>query len=356
MNNKLKWSYFILILILNSSCVENESSKKEVNQPELASTSVVDTLTFTSGVRSILHDSKGRYWFGSHQEGLSLYDGNAYQYFTTEDGLSDNQVRTIQEDEKGNIWIATAQGVHRYDGETITNHTSEIDGNAQSDWKKEDKDLWFTGGNHAGVYRYDGQNMHFLAFPSHKTLNLYDNLYAVTSLAKGKNNMIWIGTYAGVFGYNGSDFTIINDNTLGLDRNIEPLHLRSILEDSKGRLWLGNNGIGVLLKEGNSTINFSEKNKLIYPIGGRKGDKSPPGTLEHVFEITEDSQGNIWFGDRDTGAWQYDGESMTNYAVDTTLKSPMIWAIYEDQNKNLLFGMAGGGVYQFNGKTFDRRF
>ncbi|NBC24849.1 MAG: hypothetical protein GVX78_04450 [Bacteroidetes bacterium] len=40
-----------------------------------------------------------------------------------------------------------------------------------------------------------------LAFPSPKPLNLYDNLYPLTSLSKGKNNMIWIGTYAGVFGY-----------------------------------------------------------------------------------------------------------------------------------------------------------
>ena len=69
--------------------------------------------------------------------------------------------------------------------------------------------------------------------------------------------MIWFGTYAGVFGYNGSDFTIINDETLGFDRAIAPLHIRSILEDSKGRLWIGNNGIGVLLKEGDSIINFS---------------------------------------------------------------------------------------------------
>ena len=124
--------------------------------------------------------------------------------------------------------------------------------------------------------------------------------------------MIWFGTYASVFGYNGIDFTIINDETLGLNKDIELLHIRSILEDSKGRLWIGNNGIGVLLKEGDSIINFSEKNNLIHPTSGRKGDKSMPGTLEHVFTIEEDSQGNIWFGDRDAGIWKYDGKSMTN--------------------------------------------
>jgi hypothetical protein len=28
------------------------------------------------------------------------------------------------------------------------------------------------------------------------------------------------------------------------------------------------------------------------------------------FAIEEDSEGNIWFGDRDTGAWRYDGKTV----------------------------------------------
>lgn len=107
--------------------------------------------------------------------------------------------------------------------------------------------------------------------------------------------MIWFATYTGVLGYNGSDFTIINNETLGLDRKIEPLHIRSIYEDSKGRLWIGNNGIGVLLKEGESIINFSKKHHLIHSNSKRNGEKSPERTLEHVFVIAEDHKGNIWF-------------------------------------------------------------
>ncbi|MFZ1789376.1 MAG: two-component regulator propeller domain-containing protein [Saprospiraceae bacterium] len=81
-----------------------------------------------------------------------------------------------------------------------------------------------------------------------------------------------------------------------------------------------------------------------------------PGTLEHVFVIQEDSAGNIWFGDRDTGAWKYDGKTMTSYSINDKLSTSMIWSIYEDNNSDLLFGMADGGVYKFNEKSFDRRF
>lgn len=70
-----------------------------------------------------------------------------------------------------------------------------------------------------------GNNYIILDLPPQKAINPHDNLFAVTDISKGKTNMIWFGTYAGVFGYNGADFTIINDETLGYDRKIEPLHI-----------------------------------------------------------------------------------------------------------------------------------
>ncbi|PZD77100.1 diguanylate cyclase [Mesonia sp. K7] len=364
----IKLINLILMLTLNFSCVENKSTEGETNKSEIVSTSKTDTLKFTSGIRSIFQDSKGNYWFGSIKEGVAVYNGEAFSYFTTNDGLTDNQILSIQEDKERIIWFNTQQGVSSYDGAKIKNHTkTDLEkpknifpdqGNEvfQSQWMKLDNDLWFGAWINEGVYRFDGQNLNYLAFPLHKVLNLYDNLFAVTSISKGKNNMIWFGTYAGVFGYNGNEFEIINDETLSFDRNIAPLHIRSILEDSKGRLWIGNNGIGVLLKEGDSIINFSEKKQLIHPTSGRKGDKSMPGTLEHVFTIAEDSKGNIWFGDRDAGIWKYDGAKMTNYTKKDGLTNDNALSIFEDNNGKLWFGMADGNVYQFNGKTFEKQF
>jgi ligand-binding sensor domain-containing protein len=136
----------------------------------------------------------------------------------------------------------------------------------------------------------------------------------------------------------------------------EYFHIRSILEDSKGNLWIGNNGLGVLLKRGDSILNFSEKQGLIHADSDRSGNRSHPGTLEHIFAISEDSKGNIWFGDRDTGAWRYDGMTMKNFVVNESLESPMIWQIYENAMGDLLFAMASGGIYRFNGEDFDRMF
>ncbi len=368
MNKLLSMMFLFFLLALNFSCVEKKSTENELNKTELVATSETDTLKFNSGIRSIFQDSKGYYWFGSLQEGVAVYNGKSFNYFTTNEGLTDNQIHRIQENKEGVIWFNTQSGVSSYDGKSIKNHTSTENGISRSlnlvtfndtsrnKWTKTDIDIWFGAGVKEGVYRYDGQKIHYLAFPPHKVLNLNDNLFAVTSISKGKNNMLWFATYAGVFGYNGHEFEIINDETLGFDRNIAPLHIRSILEDSKGRLWMGNNGIGVLLKEGDSIMNFSKKNNLIHPESGRKGDKSMPGTLEHVFTISEDRNGNIWFGDRDAGVWKYDGETMTNYTKKDGLTNDFAQSIFEDKNGVLWFGMRDGNVYKFNGKTFEKQF
>lgn len=52
---------------------------------------------FNGGVRAILQDRDGNYWFGSHFEGVCRVDGEQVRGFTTADGLSSNQVRSVQE-------------------------------------------------------------------------------------------------------------------------------------------------------------------------------------------------------------------------------------------------------------------
>jgi len=367
MNRRTKLICFMLLATLSFSCAKKKTSQKQTDTAEFFHPLKTDTLKFNSGIRSIFQDSKGRFWFGSLQEGAAVFDGKLFTYFTIKEGLSDNQIHSIQEDQNGIIWFDTQEGISSYDGKKITNHTASQNTSAyetfpkpglasqQTVWTKTDSDLWFEAGTKEGVYRYDGQNLQYLAFPPHQVLNLYDNLFAVTDISKGKNT-IWFATYVGVFGYDGRDFTIINDESMGFDRKIQQLHIRSILEDSKGRLWMGNNGIGVLLKEGDAIINFSEKHKLIHPGSQKNGNKSPEGTLEHVFTIAEDGDGNIWFGDRDAGIWKYDGNSLKNFTVKDGLTNDRALAIYEDQEGVLWFGMNDGSIYTFNGKTFEEQF
>lgn len=335
-------------------------------------TSEIDRLRFTTGVCTIFQDDRGDYWFGSHGEGLCRYDGEVFEYFTTRDGLADDHIHSIQEDSNGTIWVDTQHGVSHYNGDAFvtspeTQRASVADklpiqlpSITREQWRKSDTDMWFSAGTREGVYRYDGQHFHLLPFPRSTFAN-NGSVYAVTGFSEGKNEVLWISTYAGVFGYNGDKLSIINDETLGYLDPEDRVHVRCVLEDSKGRLWIGNNGIGILLKEGESIVNFSRQQGKLLPSQEFEANTLAKRSswnkgLQSVFAIAEDRHGNIWFGDRDSGAWRYDGEALVNFTIVEKLGTQMIWDIYEDQSQNLLFAMAQGGVYQFNGSAFVRRF
>lgn len=345
-------------MTLNFSCVEKKSTEKETNNPVLVATLKTDTLKFTSGIRAIFQDSKGNYWLGSHNEGICHYDGKSFEYFTTNEGLQDNQIRSIQEDKNGIIWIGTAKGVCSYNGEKFTNYLTEFN-SPILDWNTTTGNLWFYAGEEDGIYRFDGMNMNYLIFPKPKNYNP-NKSYGVTGISKDKDGNVWIATYSALFNYNGKSTNIFDEKNMKLEDN-EVLHIRSVLADSKGRIWIGNNGIGVILKERDSITHFSKEQGKLIPLNefeaNIKSQQFAKNTgLQSVFAIEEDAEGNIWFGDRDSGAWKYDGKSLTNYTVDNKLSTAMIWSIYNDNNDNLLFGMADGGVYKFNGKSFDKMF
>lgn|GEM_PF-451627 len=319
------------------------------------------------GVRSILEDSNGNYWFGSWMEGVARFDGESLTYFTEKDGLSDNQVRTIFEDRNGVIWFECGKGISSFDGKEIVTHTHR-DYTATTAWRLEPGDLWFKSDEmigfnaneqQSGAYRYDGERFTYLTFPFPEDRNSEPG-YSVTGTARGQSGRLWFATYQAVIGYDGESFTIIDNESLGLTEQTGYLHARCVFEDSKGRLWIGNNGIGVILRDGDTTTNFTQQQGV-----GRRDSRSGGGTapqpgdanagtasLHRVFSIGEDRDGNIWFGTVEQGAWRYDGQTLRNFSEADGLTSKGIMAIYNDSRGHLLLG--GNGVFRFNGETFER--
>ncbi len=355
-------------LIVAAISCGNQIQTNEKNQKVRAQTmeSRIDStlLTYTSGVRSILEDSKGNIWFGSYNEGVCLLHNGSLQYFTTENGLSDNQVRSIYEDKNGIIWFECGRGLSIYDGQKVTVY-KERNYNPKKQWKLTDSDLWFktdetVGYNkleaHPGVYQYDGKNLYYRPFPI-KPKAGEENSYSIsTPFVKSKNGVVWFGTYSALIGYDGKQFIMFNNDSLGLNGTTESLHIRCIMEDSKGNLWVGNNaggspvgGIGVLKYDGASFIHFTKQHQL------RKED-TKGNSLDRVFSIGEDTSGNIWFGTVESGVWRYDGNSVKNFTKKDGLDGDMVWIIYKSKTGELWFGGGPNGVFRFNGKSFERKF
>lgn len=150
--------YQIALLLLSFSCVEKNTSENKTQKSEFVSGSNTDTLKFTSGVGVIFQDSKGNYWFGSHKEGVCLFDGKSFRYFTIKEGLSDNQVHSIKEDTKGNIWFGDRDnGAWKYDGNTVTNYTEGLTNNFVFSFYKDNKGVFWVGLADGNVFKFDGE-------------------------------------------------------------------------------------------------------------------------------------------------------------------------------------------------------
>lgn len=359
-----------IILLMNafSSCANQSPLKQDAKteQANLSQTKVsekdsIPILKFTGAVRSILEDSKGNYWFGSWNEGVAKFDGQQITYFTKKDGLSDNQVRTIQEDLNGEIWLATGQGITRYDGKKML-HQTNFQHLApmltfEEQWNISPSDLWFNLAEviaeqeGKGLARYDNHQLTYLVFPPEvKSEAICPENITITGIARGKENRIWFSSYCGVFGFDGTSFTTI-------PKGAYTFHVRAILEDRKGNLWIGNNGNGVLMYDGKTVTNFSKKHGVDSPEYFQKGQLLEDSSLlARVFSIGEDHQGNVWFGTYEAGLWKYDGKNLTHYTTKDGLTSMSIFEIYTDKKGKTWFGMGDGSVCRFNGISFEKVF
>ena len=100
-----------------------------------------------------------------------------------------------------------------------------------------------------------------------------------TDILQTKDGYLNIGTYEGLVRFDGVEFSTIRRNR---GNNFKFSSVRTILEDSKGNLWLGSNDEGVhkIMSDGTSKV-YTTQNGL---------------PNNSVRALCEDRVGNIWIG------------------------------------------------------------
>ena len=176
----------------------------------------------------IFEDSGGALWFGTDNGGVSRFDGTGFTTFTTDDGLVDHNVEVIFQDRAGNLWFATEYGVNRYDGTGFTTFTTD-DGLAHNNivaiLEDREGDLWF--GTWGGMSRYDGTGF--------TTFTTVDGLAhnRVNALLHDRQGHLWIATMRGVSRFDGRIFqTLLRRDGLASNAVLD------LLEDRHGDIWL----------------------------------------------------------------------------------------------------------------------
>lgn len=266
-------------------------------------------------VFSLLEDRSGALWFGSITGGASRYDGESATRFTKDQppnpqpvngersrdqgGLIDDDVLWIFEDRDSNVWFGTANGLSRYDGESLTSFTTK-DGLPHDAVYKIVQDeaglLWF--GTQGGVCSYDGESFSDLAD------RVGRSFVNVRAMALDRSGNLWFGGQEGAFRYDGETLTTFTAADGLLDDFVG-----SMMVDRAGNVWLGHpgrfpefDGGGATRYDGESFEQFSREDGL---------------TVGTVYGMLEDRAGNIWFGSADAGACRWDGKTFTDFSRET---------------------------------------
>lgn len=113
-------------------------------------------------------------------------------------------------------------------------------------------------------------------------------------------------------------------------------HLREIFEDSQGNLWFGTNVYDLMRYNGDTLVYITEDEGF---SGGR------------VTGIVEDHNGNLWFS-TGSGLNKYDGESFRIFTEEDGLANQEIWSMHLD-TKGMLWMGHNKGLSRFDGKVFE---
>jgi signal transduction histidine kinase/ligand-binding sensor domain-containing protein/DNA-binding response OmpR family regulator len=272
-----------------------------------------------------------------------------FKNYQVNNGLSENTVQTILQDNHGFMWFGTKDGLNRFDGNEFKIFRHEP-GNPQSIgnnfvrtlFQDEDNKIW--AGTDQQLYILDPVTEAFQKF-NYQTKEGVSVTSAVTSIKAENQDKIWIGTMTqGVFCYIRSTNELVQytqgNGSAFLGSNL----VWRIYRDNAGTMWIGTrNGLSAYNKETNTFVTY-----------GSRDEKSPIEDPE-ILAISEDSDGELWLGTWAGGLVRFNRTTneFTNYfGKDNETYITHIRAIFEYQKNELLVG-SDDGLYLFNKQTLE---
>ncbi len=298
-------------------------------------------------VQTLLLDHGGTLWVGTFAGGLSRFDRvtNSFSNFM----LSDNRVWSVAEDDAGDIWAGTENGLNRVDRGTGGVEHVKLPGDVPGaaiirSLAFENGALWI--GTQAGLDRMDVRTramQHFSYDPKNEQ-SLSSN--SITAIMKDHRGVLWIGTRdrgLNRFDETSGTFTSwVHDETR--PQSIAANDVRSLFEDRSHNLWIATRGAGV------DIIDLKER-KFTALVTDDRDPKLLHGT--RVQSIYEDRNRMLWIGTTDA-LHRIDPvtHAMTRFMYDpanpTALPERAIQAITEDRNGNMWLGFWAGGFCRFD--------
>jgi signal transduction histidine kinase/ligand-binding sensor domain-containing protein len=285
--------------------------------------------------------------------------------WTVEQGLPHGTVRGLVQTRDGYLWLATYEGLVRFNGEeflVLDQSTSpEMLSIAIRMLALEQDTLWL--GTTAGLMRYRGGMFETIPLPGGPD--------SIGGLAVAPDGTVWLGTARGRIIRVTSDRA--EEMRLGL-----PVNPVTAIAASGDTVWIGTAAGLSRHRRGTSTAErvtglASDRIVTLVPdgpdallVGTATGlERIAGGRIEHVSGLPADQvtalhrdrDGNVWIGTYSHGVFRLHRDRLAAYGIDDGLLNPTVRAIAEDDEGNIWIG-SNGGLEQFRAGTFmswDRR-
>lgn len=257
--------------------------------------------------------------------------------FTADRELSSSLINHIYQDKDGFIWIATEDGLNRYDGAKFTTY------------KHEDDNPYSL--SHSFIRRLFEDNQGRLFICTHNGLQMYDSKKDcfsrpatwndgrpyegnINSIIQRKNGDIWVsGNVLSVLNINGDKLTL-NRNTLSIPIDISDY----IIEDKNENIWVVTNESKI--------YRFNKENQA------KEYSFKKEGLV--ITALLENTNGDIIVGSIENGLFKYQVESddFTPIPYNNSYNLP-IKNLYQSNTNEVFIGTDGQGlkVYDSEKKT-----
>lgn len=306
-----------------------------------------------NSVYAIVQDEIGFLWFAT-QNGLNRYDGYSFTVIKNtplvEDAPSNDNMATLLCDGAGSLWIGTwggglnvldtRSGVFKTYLHDPEDPTSLSHNRVQFLYQDGGGSIWI-GTAGGGLNRFNKQTEsfeHFFSVKGSSSPSSHQRIWAITSDGAG---MLWIGTSNGLLcldpeSGHSRTYHRQSGNTKSLSHDI----VRSLCYDRQGTLWVGT-------EDGLNRFNPKDDSFTQYH---HDPDDEKSLSDNTVNKITEDSRGRFWIGTRSGGLNLFDRHSgaATRHMHDNLLTNSLSYNdvrdIFEDTAGVIWIATRGGGI------------
>ncbi|RMH65140.1 MAG: hypothetical protein D6677_03220 [Calditrichaeota bacterium] len=303
-------------------------------------------------ITSVLKGPHGFVWIAT-RNGLNRFDGREFRIYRKDSqnpfSLGDNHLKCLLKDAEGRLWIGTnAGGLFTYNAvkdhfekqplsedSSTTHPVTGINALAEDP----QRNLW-VGTSGSGLIRYDRKQGTHVVY-KHNTLNknsLADDMIRVIHV--DKDGHIWIGTDSGLDLYNPDQDTFSHVQFLkSLSDNFR-LGVQDIYSDQNGMLWLATiTGL----------VRFNPRDgsaRLWRPVKNFKENHE----YNRITAIERASDGTLWIGTFSRGLFLFDMETFRPVPLDQITRQSLaengfISSIYKDTS-GIVWIATGKGLYK----------